>query len=123
MINQKTSSLEHNSYCTSDKSLSTHTTDLLDFDSLSDFANLRVFEVHEHYRLKTRASKLQRVMSDIISALAKNPNIGALETLNIPGRVFKFLTVFRLFYCFFRRDQYALCPLMDSKVSTFRLIS
>ena len=82
----------YNLYLASDQygicySFSTHITDLLDFDCLSDFANLRVFEVHEHYRLKTRASKLQRVMSDIISALAKNTNLEALETLNIPGRV------------------------------------
>ena len=43
-----------------------------------------MFELHEHYRLKTRSAKLTRVLHDIIGALAKNENLTKLETLNLP---------------------------------------
>jgi len=58
--------------------------ELLDFECLADFANLTTFELHEHYRLKTKSSKLTRVVNDILSSLTKNVNLSALKTLNLP---------------------------------------
>lgn len=51
---------------------------------MADFVNLSTFELHEHYRLKTKATKLTRVVNDILSALSKNANLRALKTLNLP---------------------------------------
>ena len=58
--------------------------ELLDWESLSDFENLEVLDIHEHFRLKTKSSKLVRAVEEILKILDEANIRQTLRCLSMP---------------------------------------